>query len=487
MEERVFVKSRHSFAGIREYGEAVRCDNNNGYLNVTYVTSRGDLTTRYNARDHLYFVSESDVEGERLDPNGDEIRIHRVEDVNVSLSNSKFGSIEAVAEAMGSPSAERSRVYSFILGVASYKFLSESGLDSGTILQTVLNLHSPAESDSGGISIYRDAKDRKRERRTSMKVGRAFRHMFINAPDAIIASLTEEYIEWSSPRTFTFHSGYKARDFAEAYEGDRADYRNPMTTYVNKSLATSCMQGVGRCEGGTYHSVGEAYASDDFHIAWLKDDKGRIAGRVVIGYCTRSDKFISGPAYGVCEQSLGILNEYLDHIHAVPADDEGWVGLSLKLVGDAYDPVVPYLDGIYTGDIIPESHTIRILPEGAGKYDFSDTEGYLQEAALGCASCGESCYGDHCYSPDGDIICEYCFNESYTYTASGDVIPREDAVDAAYQVGGRTYYDTVHIDDACFIESLDEFWGCDQVSWCDEREEHYPSHLITDKEEELVA
>jgi hypothetical protein len=321
-----------------------------------------------------------------------------------------------------------------------------------------------------------------------MKAGRAFRHIFREAPDKVIAKLTEEYIEWSSPRVFSLHTGYKAEDFAIAYDGETADYRNPKVTSINKSLATSCMQGVGRRYRDEYHSVGEAYASGDFHIAWLEDEKGKIAGRVVIGYREEDDAFVSGPVYGSCEQSLVMLNEYLHDIRATDSDCEGWRGLRLKVVGCPDDPIVPYLDGDYSGDVILNKY-IELDWSGHGSIGFENTDGYSSSTQC-CDSCGVALNEDEAFRApsSGETLCEYCFNESYVYTEDGDVISVEDSVQAlTYSHWRNTEWSvTIHIDDVVYIESLDQYWVAEDVAWCNEREDHYPSHLL-EAEKELAA
>ena len=148
------------------------------------------------------------------------------------------------------------------------------------------SIYRPYKSDlkDGNISLTRNATDAKRDRQTSMKPGRAFRHMFPSLSDKQIAEITESWIEESSPRELTLKTGKTALAFKRAYDHDRASYRNPVTTHARKSLATSCMQGVGRDyydgDEWVYASVGEAYASGDFTVAWLETSTGEIAGRV---------------------------------------------------------------------------------------------------------------------------------------------------------------------------------------------------------------
>lgn len=491
MEERVFINIGTT------YYEVIRCFLADGVRFYAYAASGGGVGVRreghYSSDSAILLESEIKAHAVatyiNLPP-----QVVYVRDLNSSVSSSKYGSLEEISEAVyrytfvAGFREDRNSVLAFLNDRCDYTFYHETAIKTRDVLGTLLEVYLPKEGEGNKISIYLNAKDHKRDRRTTMKSGRAFRHIFREAPDKVIAKLTEEYIEWSSPRVFSLHTGYKAEDFALAYDGATADYRNPRVTGINKSLATSCMQGVGRDYRGAYHSVGEAYASGDFHIAWLEDKNGKIAGRVVIGYNEENDAFISGPVYGSCEQSLVMLNEYLHDIRATDSDEDRWRGLRLKVVGCPGDPIVPYLDGDYSGDIISGEY-IELNWSGHGSIGFDNTNGYANSTQT-CDSCGTAVQEDETYhSPSFDeILCACCFNESYVYTEGGDVISVEDSVQAlTYSHWRNTEWSvTTHIDDVVYIESLDQLWVTGDVAWCSEREDYYPSHLL-EAEKEIAA
>ena len=491
MEERVFINIGTT------YYEVIRCFLGDDGKFYTYVTSDGGVGVRreghYSSDSVILLESEIKAHAVATYINSPP-KVVYVRDLNSSVSSSKYGSLEEIAEAVYHYNfvvgfrGDRNSVLSFLNDSCDYTFYHETAIKNREVLNTLLEVYLPEEGEGNKISIYLNAKDHKRDRRTTMKAGRAFRHIFREAPDKVIAKLTEEYIEWSSPRVFSLHTGYKAEDFALAYDGATTDYRNPKVTSINKSLATSCMQGVGRDYRGEYHSVGEAYASGDFHIAWLEDKNGKIAGRVVIGYNEENDAFISGPVYGSCEQSLVMLNEYLHDIRATDSGCEGWQGLRLKVVGCPGDPIVPYLDGDYSGDVILNKY-IELDWSGHGSISFENTNGYASSAQT-CDSCGIAVDEDEAYhSPDtGETLCEFCFSERYVYTEDGDVISVEDSVQAlTYSRWRNTEWSvTVHNDDVVYIESLDQYWVAEDVDWCNEREDYYPSHLL-EAEKEIAA
>jgi len=317
-----------------------------------------------------------------------------------------------------------------------------------------------------------------------MKPGRAFRHMFPKVADADLAAITEAYIEHVSPREFTLHVSKDAKAFARAYDHDRASYRNPRTTFINKSLATSCMQGVGRCIHGEWRSVGECYASGDFEMVWLEDEGGRIAGRVLVGYHEDSSSHVHGPIYGSCDQSIDSLHEYLAGINARYADDYGFVGLKLKLIGDDWEPLAPYIDGSYGG--IVNSGFIEIVPDYDGEFTLDNTDGFITQGVM-CESCEDRVEEDRVYHDDyGSCYCEQCFHEIYAILDNGETILQEDAVAAHSYLrhSGRTITTTVHVEDTVYVESLDEVWLIDDCEYIDRTGEYFPSHLRTDDDDD---
>jgi hypothetical protein len=491
MEERVFINIGAA------YYEVIHCFLADEVRFYAYATTRGGISVR---RECGYYTKsailrESGVEAHAIAEYGSTSpRVAYIRDINPSVSTSKYGSLEELSEAVyrysfaGFREHTSGRILSFLKSLCDYTFYNETAIKTREVLNTLLDAYLPEAGEGSNISIYLNAKDHKRGRRTTMKAGRVFRHIFREAPDKVIAKLTEEYIEWSSPRVFSLRTGYKAEDFAIAYDGETAGYRNPKVTCINKSLATSCMQGVGRDYRGEYYSVGEAYASGDFHIAWLEAENGKIAGRVVIGYREEDDAFVSGPVYGSCEQSLVMLNEYLHGIRATDSDCEGWLGLRLKVVGCPSDPIVPYIDGDYSGDVILDKY-IELNWSGHGSIGFENTNGYASSTQC-CDSCETAVREEEAYhSPyTGETLCECCFSERYVYTEDGDVISVEYSVQAlTYSHWRNTEWSvTVHIADTRYIESLDQTWLTGDVNWCNEREEYYPSHLL-EAEKELAA
>jgi hypothetical protein len=405
-----------------------------------------------------------------------------------ALGGAKFGSIYDMAEIMWSNNlGDTFKGDAYIKSRPITRFIEDRMHkleDPNTYrneLNTLIGLYAPFASTirAGNIALTRNAADVKADRQTSMKPGRAFRYMLPKLTDKDISMLAEEWIEITAPRTLTLHTGDKATDFAHCYEHDRADYRNPSTTHYRKSLATSCMQGVYRnyCEGDTFKtaSVGEAYASGDFFAVWLEDEAERIAGRVVVGRTAAG--LYHGPLYGACEQSLDRLAAHLEGLGSTYSDED-WYNLKLKVIGDADDPIVPYLDGDYHGTI--EGDYI-VLSVTGGDFTFDDTDGHITQGMV-CESCCENVNEDDSYHTDDGVLCESCFNESYVHTGCGDVILLEEAVMAftKHSYRGGTAQVWVHMDESVYCDHIEEDWVHDCVTYSEVGDTYIPTHRMAE-------
>lgn len=336
------------------------------------------------------------------------------------------------------------------------------------------------------ISIYMSHRDFLRDRRTDLKIGRAFRHMFPELDDAKLEKFVDDYRKDMAPRTFTLHTGSTREDFRHAYTAVRCSYQNPRTTSDRKSIAQSCMHDKWRYSSLDENdiSVCEAYASGDFHVAWVMSDKDQLGGRVVIGK-RKTGTYSAGPIYGACEASIDMLQEYLESIKADQSMD--WDGLTLLGLGysNPEDWVVPYLDcDEIRGSLTHDGKRIT-LTYHQGEYEFNDTDGFMQSAHR----CG--CCGDHA-DPDTMVyvelegeMCEHCFDQYYTFTEGGDIISQEDAI-TCFTLGykNRTFEITEHIDETVYIEQLEEFWLADDCEYVESIQDYYPSHLVGDLEQE---
>jgi len=444
-----------------------------GRVVVPNLGSWGTCVDIYSVRPGCDSVYSADYVDKLSDP---EFTVRRAKDCNL-LANTKYGTPTEV----GLSFLESSN-YSQSDSPVSRFLITRDDFPT-TAVRFAIGLYKPYREVTGGVSIYRNAVDAKRNRRTTLKAGRAFRHMFPDAEDKQIAALTEAWIENSMPRDLTLKVGRSVEDFTRAYDHDRASFRNPTQTSLRKSIASSCMQGVGRDyrnEVGrqAYASVGAAYASGDFEIAWVEDKDGLIAGRVVYS-AVEGHTNTSGPIYGACEQSLDMLQAHIVS-KEIEDDVEEWEGLRLKVVGPVDDPVVPYLDGDLGGRVTSDGKFIELCSSGYGEFNFDSTDGSTSPST-GCDCCGSSYTLDDLYNTDDGLYCECCFNDNYTYLECGTVVDREYAVVAYTYVGNNRSTEVVlHIDDAVYCEEYDEYWDLESVTIDDEGVAR-PTHLIPDQ------
>ena len=397
------------------------------------------------------------------------------------IKPSKYGTIDEVAAvllqaAMTSSHSQPWRPFvSFLEGNYSGAGIQYDGLCEA---DRALAIFKPEKVEgSSAIRLYLNAKDAKRERRTTMKGGRAFKHMFNHLSDKEIAALAEAWIEESSPREFVLKVGGERKDFRKAYCGVRAKYRNPVTTSYRKSLATSCMHTTKVDDGCKNMSPAEVYASGDFKIAWLETLEGHVAARVVFSARVGTRSY-HAPIYGACEQSLDMLDTYLQDNKVELSSDLGeWHGLKLLNIESNGRTVGPYMDGCIRGNASGD----HIVLSHSGDLDFDSTDGYASDGEM-CAHCGDSVHEDELYHTDDGGLCEHCFNENYAYTESGDVIPAENAVYAmTYHSWSRRAYEIcVHIDDAVFCEDLDQYWVEEDITWSECGDYAIPTHLMKD-------
>lgn len=342
------------------------------------------------------------------------------------------------------------------------------------------------------ISLFLNVKDKRRDRRTTMKAGRAFRHMFPTLDDKRIAALTEDWIEQTSERELILKVGGDAAAFKQAYNGTRASYRNPKITKVRKSLATSCIHDVDVWVDGDNMSPAEVYASGDFKVAWLETVEGCVAGRVVFS-ARVGTKQTHAPIYGACEQSLDMLQDYLDTNGIEYTLDQGeWEGLWLRKVEDDHGSLVgPYLDGELVGEDMGTHIALRA--HCSSEIRFDGTDGHPSQGDL-CVCCGDVITPDTEYNTDDGTMCECCFGEHYTFTYDGDMISVEDVCGVYAVVRGQVISMAVHVDDSVYCEPCDEYWHIDDViaSDCGEyvpyhKRFDYPELFPSEEEKEEAA
>ena len=324
----------------------------------------------------------------------------------------------------------------------------------------------------GKISMYQTRKDADNDRQVAIKAGRSFKYIFPELPDSDIEILTDAFRERFSLRRYTLKTGTSPDNFTHAYSHDQADMDNPKTTTIRKAIAHSCMR-------YTFDQLPQhpcsVYGSGDFKIAWLETPSGKIAGRVTV--CTSyKERPQAGPIYGVCENSLNQLQDWLDSIDAVGYESGSrWLGA--RLLAKPYQGgfIGPYLD------VTPQRMTEcsdgeYLIIDGCGEVDASTYHGILNGSYTECTECGEALNDEEYYHSEhtGDNYCEGCYHNEHTYCDhSGEMVHNSELVEVWTQSPWGLSPENVSEDarDANYILCVDgKYWHDDDATWCESEE-----------------
>lgn len=327
----------------------------------------------------------------------------------------------------------------------------------------------------GFLNLYKNAKDKARGRKTEMKFGRAIRHMVPSIDDTTLEATTKEYMERYKERDYQLHVGKERKDFKIAYGDNLAKSFDPATSDSRKSLKNSCMRGVIVCNV----SPAEVYASGEFHIAYLTNDEGEIAGRVVV-WEAKGGKPQAGPVYGVCEQSLDKLEEYLKSINATLYDDgSSWNGAKILYLEVHGDVIGPYSDmeaeASFSGEYLELSDN--------GEFNLDRTDGYISGGVC-CEDCGDNMHEEDSYYVEYvGQVCEHCINANYRWDDINEVfIDRCRAVEYHSMMGKVKSYGTTHEEESSIVycECVDEYWYEDDVTYSEKYQDSVPTYMVQD-------
>ena len=393
------------------------------------------------------------------------------------IPTSKYGNPHEMAERLLESEQYRGLDRYPNVQVANF-MMSNTGM---TVARQAASLYSP-EPYGTMISVFKNAKDRKRARRSTMKPGRAFKHMLETANEKEISKLAETYIEATAPREFILKEGVTRKDFRRAYCGVRADNRNVQTTSKRKAIARSCMHTL-KVESDTPRedmSPAEVFASGDFKVAWLETTDKKIAARVVFSNKEGRTR-TQAPVYGACEQSINELEDYLAREEVGNVTD--WKGMRVLRIDTPDGQVGPYMDCGIKGDEV--GGYIELCEYGS--ITFESTDGYTSDGIY-CEICNDVHQQDEmCQTPEGDLICTSCFDENYISLDDGGVYSKDEVVEAYYYRNSTARCDLYHIDETVYCEELSEDWHVDCVTETDDGEEYMPTHMIPDYPDRFLS
>lgn len=291
-----------------------------------------------------------------------------------------------------------------------------------------IQVYSPRVSSKfqGKISLYKNKTDKKRDRLSALRPGRAFKAMFPEMSEKDVADLVDKFNMQFPVVNLTLKTGKEEEDFIKAYSYEQSVMQNVYTTCARKSLANSCMRFRPEHENLPKHPAA-AYASGDFLSIWTEDDGGRIASRCVL-WLNEDGKPQAGPVYGTSELAIDMIEEHLKSLDAVMYDGASWLGAKLLYIPCNGGALAPYLDHEKAlkikGDFL-------VVGRDSSSHDFyADTySGVLGGNYAECYECEEQLSEDEVYTDeDGRSFCECCYNERYAtcYENCYETYPRDD-------------------------------------------------------------
>jgi len=265
------------------------------------------------------------------------------------------------------------------------------------------------------VRLWLNGSDREKGQnaRKLMKAGKALKHLFPFLSDQDLERLVDKMRLDLGERVYVLKTGESCEDFKHAYTHTQCKMENPNVTHNRKSLANSCMRYTNIMHHDTdnklRHPV-ESYASDEFRMVWVEDNRGHIAARCVLwlnnGACP-----IPAPIYGVCEKSINMIEDYLESLNCSHCED--WTGANLlNISGEHGGYIAPYLD-LSPRALSDNGEFLSI--ERYGEIDASNYSGLLGEGNLcTCQNCGDRYNSEE----EGGIVddmsvCESCREDAY--------------------------------------------------------------------------
>ena len=339
---------------------------------------------------------------------------------------------------------------------------------------------APAESDPRLLGIYKSKEHKDSERRTIGKPHKMIKHILPYLTDAECLAFAQWYrdsVQVDSD-TLTLEIGETRADFKRVYTAD-AMPGDALCTNGRKSLTASCMRYA--FDNLPAHPC-EVYASGDFQIAYVKDNRNRIGARVIV----RPENKSHAPVYVSHNAAGDKLESWLRDNQYSMADNRAFNGARLLYIANGNDSVVgPYLD--ICRDVEIDSHNQEITISRNGSTSFSATHGSYDINPCVCDDCGESMSEDDSIYVESCecTICESCFNQNYfRCEGNGEIYHDRESVSVYYARNRFNTYSQAYVDsasDIVYVESDSEYWDTDCVIWVESESEYYLTDDIGDK------
>jgi len=325
--------------------------------------------------------------------------------------------------------------------------------------------------DGKMLSIYINAKDAERNRRTIGKPAKLIRKL----DPTISESDLEAFSVWFKDCTLAndgliLKTATDADTFASVYKMDQAAKSDPNLGHDRKSLSASCM----RYDFShlPYHPA-YIYGSGDFTLGWIENSQGQLAARVVV--CTRINKdglkcFVPAPIYTNSNVAADMLDTWIDQEKAKATDQEKHTWLNAKLLRIETDDglLAPYFDR----DSSVKDNGDFLVVSRLGDIELSSTHGTVSDYEYHCSCCGQGLNEYDTFWGNDEVYCDSCFTDTFTYCDNCEEYDINENItiveghgsicsgcvscdpDFVQSHDGEIY----HIDDCVWIESDSEFY-----------------------------
>lgn len=293
---------------------------------------------------------------------------------------------------------------------------------------------------------------------TQGKVGKVLRKAI---PDTFTDQQVDEFTRWYREKVvtdvYTVVISDQKDEIVRAYGGNLAPNKEPRASSEKKNIYYSCMRGDAEQFASRPHHPSEVYASGEFKIIALYNEKGEIGGRTLV-WMHHEKGPSRGPIYCVCEKTYEILKAEYEKMWAEvstePAPQKfnelGWDGAKLLKIEHNGSYVMTYLD--MCQELVDEGdHWTCWSSNSSASYYAEQTCGMLNGNYCECC---EEHTSQHLQYVDGRNVCECCLDEYYVYCDhEHEYIESEYAVPIQTRTG-ETY---VHQDYAIYCELNDYY------------------------------
>ena len=251
-----------------------------------------------------------------------------------------------------------------------------------------------------------NAREKGKAGRAKTTFGKFLRRCMGMTSDTLIEFYVERFKLQYQEMEYTFKHSKKKEDFVHAYVGPFSQDRMFDTSSDYKKLTDSCMRYEADCfDNNTdgHHPV-EAYASGDFTIFWVEDQKGGISARCT-AYEKTEGEYRLAPIYAHSQQAIDFLEAQLEGFSHTGVNAGSWEGAELVVIKSDYGNIVaPYLDGHSGGKLC--GNRITISDDDGNTHEHGADGTWEELEVYTCGDCDST--SSDCYFTNSDGVCSSC-------------------------------------------------------------------------------